>query len=333
MPIHLLRFMKLLAGLGLLWCLGMVPEGLLWAQPAAPSPVVATPKTLPKAALNDTLGRVRERGSINLGVRESSGALSYALGEGRYTGFHVEICERVVQDLQRQLGLAHLGVYYIPVTSQNRIPLLQNGTIDLECGSTTNNASRQKDVAFGLTTYVEEVRVAVRTQAGIKNLKQLEGRSVVTTQNTTSAQHLQNLMKTQSKPMRLSWGKDHADSFLMLESGRAEAFVMDRAILTSLVARARQPQEFMLLDEVLAVEPIAIMLRKDDEAMKKRVDDTIRSLMKSGDMEKLWDKWFVQPIPLPLVAVPNARVGLPLSTATRKVWANPNDRPAEDYSR
>ena len=142
------------------------------------------------AHAEDTLKKIKDSGVVTMGVRESSGALSYTLGDGKYTGFHVEICTRALADIQKQLGLAKLETKYQPVTSGNRIPLVQNGTVDIECGSTTNNATRQKDVAFAVTTFVEEVRIAVKANSGITNIAQLAGKTVATTTGTTSVQTL-----------------------------------------------------------------------------------------------------------------------------------------------
>ena len=274
----------------------------------------------------DTLTKIKEASSAVMGVRESSGALSFTLGDGKYAGFHVEVCQRVLADVQKKLGLAKLDVKYQPVTSQNRIPLVQNGTVDIECGSTTNNAARQKDVAFAVTTYVEEVRIAVKANSGITSIAQLNGRNVATTTGTTSVQLLRKHERATGVDFKEVFGKDHADSFLLLESGRAEAFVMDGQILAGNIAKAKTPADFKIVGEVLSVEPIAIMIRKDDPAFKKAVDDSIMAMMKSGDIAKLYDKWFVQPIP-----PTNTRVGLPASEATKLAWATPNDKPVEDY--
>ena len=274
----------------------------------------------------DTLAKIKETGAVALGVRESSGALSYTLGDGKYAGFHTEMGQHILADIQKQLGLAKLEVKYQPVTSQNRIPLVQNGTVDLECGSTTNNAARQKDVAFAVTTYVEEVRIAVKANSGITSIAQLNGKNVATTTGTTSVQTLRKNEKATGMDFHEIFGKDHADSFLLLESGRADAFVMDGQILAGNISKAKNPADFKIVGEVLSVEPIAIMIRKDDPAFKKAVDDSIKAMMKSGDIAKLYDKWFVQHIP-----PSNTRVGLPASEATKAAWANPNDKPVEDY--
>jgi glutamate/aspartate transport system substrate-binding protein len=275
-----------------------------------------------------TLKKIKDSGGATMGVRESSGGLSFTLGDGKFAGFHVELCERVLGDIRKQLGMSQLSVKFQPVTSQNRIPLMQNGTIDIECGSTTNNAARQKDVAFAVTTYVEEVRIAVKANSGITSIAQLNGKNVATTTGTTSVQLLRKHERGNGVDFKEVFGKDHADSFLLLESGRADAFVMDAQILAGLIAKSKNPAEFKIVGEVLNVEPINIMMRKDDPAFKKAVDDSLIKLMKSGEIAKIYDKWFMQPIP-----PANVRIGLPASEATKNAWANPNDKPAEDYAK
>ncbi len=279
------------------------------------------------AQANDTLAKVKASGTISVGVRESSGALSFTLGDGKFAGFHVEVCQRIVADVEKAVG-RKLEVKYTPVTSQNRIPLVQNGTVDIECGSTTNNATRQKDVAFLNTTFVEEVRIAVKANSGITSIAQLNGKNVATTTGTTSVQHLRKHERGTGVDFKEVFGKDHADSFLLLESGRADAFVMDGSILAGNIANAKNPADFKIVGEVLSVEPIAIMIRKDDPAFRKLGNDTIAALVKSGEMAKMWDKWFMQPIP-----PKNVKVGLPVSESTKAAWANPNDKPMEDFAK
>ena len=276
----------------------------------------------------DTLAKIKESGAISLGVRESSGALSYTLGDGKYAGFHYEMSQRIAADLQKQLGLAKMEIKLQPVTSQNRIPLVQNGTVDLECGSTTNNATRQKDVAFAMTTYMEEVRIAVKANSGITSIAQLNGKNVATTTGTTSVQTLRRNERATGVDFKEIFGKDHADSFLLLESGRADAFVMDGQILAGNISRAKVPADFRIVGEVLSVEPLACMMRKDDPKFKAAVDTSIQAMIKSGDLAKIYDKWFQQPIP-----PTNTRVGLAMSEATKAAWASPNDKPMEDFAK
>jgi len=273
----------------------------------------------------DTLAKVKASGVVTMGVRDSSGALSYTLGDGKYTGYHVEICERIIANLEKAAG-RKLEVKYQPVTSQNRIPLVQNGTVDIECGSTTNNATRQKDVTFVNTTFVEEVRIAVKANSGITSIAQLNGKNIATTTGTTSVQTLRKNKRASGVDFKEIFGKDHSDSFLLLDSGRADAFVMDGSILAGNIATAKNPADFKLVGEVLSVEPIAIMIRKDDALFKRLADDTVNAMIKSGEMNKLYTKWFMQPIP-----PKNTKVGLPLSDSIKAAWANPNDKPMEEY--
>ena len=277
------------------------------------------------AQANDTLAKIKANDSVTLGVRESSG-LGYTLGNGKYVGFHTEMAERILADIQKQLGLAKLDIKYQPITSQNRIPLIQNGTVDIECGSTTNNLARQKDVAFAYTTYVEEVRIAVNAKSGITGIKDLNGKTIVTTTGTTSVQTLRKNKRADGLTFKEVMGKDHADSFLMLETGRADAFIMDGSILAANISKSKDPKDYKIVGEVLSVEPIACMMRKDDPAFKKAVDDSIVRQIKDGSLAKLYDRWFMQPIP-----PANVKVGLPLSEATKEAWAHPNDKPMESY--
>jgi glutamate/aspartate transport system substrate-binding protein len=278
------------------------------------------------AQSGDTLKKIKDTASVTMGVRESSG-LSYTLGNGVYTGFHVEACQKVLADIQKQLALPKLEIKYQAVTSQNRIPLVQNGTVDIECGSTTNNANRQKDVAFAVTTYVEEVRIAVKAASGITSIAQLNGKTIATTTGTTSVQTLRRNERASGMDFKEVYGKDHSDSFLLLASGQADAFVMDGSILAKNISTSKKPSDFKIVGEVLSVEPIAIMLRKDDAAFKKAVDDSLKGMMKSGAMAQLWDKWFLKPIP-----PTNTTVGLEVSETTKAAWANPNDKPMEEYA-
>ena len=287
--------------------------------------VLAATSSAVFAQANDTLAKVKASGSITMGVRDSSGALSYTLGDGKYAGYHVEVCQNIIADISKAVG-KKLDVKYTPVTSQNRIPLVQNGTVDIECGSTTNNATRQKDVSFVVTTFVEEVRIAVKANSGITSIAQLKDKNVATTTGTTSVQLLRKNERAAGIDFKEVFGKDHADSFLLLESGRADAFVMDGQILAGNIATSKNPADYKIVGEVLSVEPIAIMIRKDDPAMKKLADDTVKAMIKSGALAKMYDKWFMQPIP-----PKNTKVGLPASEATKAAWATPNDNPVESY--
>ena len=277
------------------------------------------------AQANDTLAKIKSSGTVNLGVRDSSG-LAFTIGGGKYVGFHTEMAEHIVDDLKKVTGNPNLKINYQVITSQNRIPLLQNGTIDFECGSTTNNLTRQKDVAFAVTTYVEEVRMAVKANSGIKSIKDLAGKTVATTTGTTSVQTLRKNERANGIDFKEVMGKDHADSFLLLESGRADAFVMDGSILAANAAKSKAPKDYKMVGEVLSVEPIACMLPKGDAKLQKAMNDSIARQIKDGSLAKLYDKWFMQPIP-----PNNVNLNMPASEGTKAAWANPNTKPMEDY--
>ena len=203
--------------------------------------------------------------------------------------------------------------------------MVQNGTVDIECGTTTNNAARQKDVAFAPTLYVEGIRVGVKSTSNITTTAQLAGKSVAATTGSTSVQALRKIKRDGSE-LNEVLAKDNAEGFLLLESGRTEAFVADGQILATLISKSKDPGQYKLLDQVLSVEPIAIMIRKDDPAFKKLVDDSVGALAKSGEVARLYDKWFMQPIP-----PSNSKVGLPANALTKEAWAKPNDKPLEAY--
>jgi glutamate/aspartate transport system substrate-binding protein len=279
-------------------------------------------------ASSATLDKIKATGAVTMGVRESSIPMSYTTGDSRFDGFHVEVCRMILNDIKDKLGLSTLRINYQPVTAQNRMPLVQNGTVDIECGTTTNNTARQRDVSFANTLYVEEVRIAVKANSGINSISQLAGKKVATTTGTTSVQLLRKHEKATGVNFDEVFGKDHSDSFLLLESGRADAFVMDGSILAGNIANAKNPKDFKIVGEVLSTEPIAIMVRKDDPQFKAAVNAAIAKIVANGNMPKLWDKWFLKPIP-----PKNSVVGLELSAATKNAWANLNDKPAEDYQK
>lgn len=286
--------------------------------------VLSVLATLAQAA--GTLDKIRRTGTITLGVRESSGALAYSLGNGQYVGFHTQMAHNIAADLQKHLGLEKLQLLQQSITSQNRVPLMVGGTIDLECGTTTNDLSRQKDVAFAHTTYIEQVRIAVRADSGIADVADLAGRTVATTTGTTSVQLLRQHRRSRGVDFKNVLGRDHADSFALLESGRADAFVMDASILMTLISRSRSPQNFRLLDIALSTEPIACMMRKNDPEFLAAVNASIARQVQDGTLEKLYEQWFMQPIP-PL----GQKIGLPLNEATRNAWRNPNSLPRQAY--
>jgi glutamate/aspartate transport system substrate-binding protein len=285
--------------------------------------ILAAATTGAFAQANDTLAKAKAAGKVVMGVRESSAPLSYTTGNNQFTGYHVELCQRILKSV-----LPGVAVEYVPVTSANRIPLVQNGTVDIECGSTTNNATRQKDVSFALTTYVTEVRTAVKADSKINSVADLNNKNVATTTGTTSVALLRKNKRGQGIQFKEVYGKDHADSFLLLESGRADAFVMDDNILAGLIASSKDPKAYKIVGETLNVEPIAIMVRKDDPKFKKAVDDYIRGAIRAGELNLLYTKWFMQPIP-----PKNTSVNLKMGSILTGLLKTPSDAPAEDFNK
>ncbi|MET3559878.1 glutamate/aspartate transport system substrate-binding protein [Bartonella japonica] len=273
---------------------------------------------------NDTLKKIKKTGEITLGVRESSG-LAYALGDGKYVGFHTEMAEHIIDDISKKIGKP-IKIHYLPITSQNRIPLLKNGTYDFECGSTTNNVARSKEAAFAYTTYIEEVRIAVKKNSNIKSLADLNGKKVATTTGTTAIQLIRKNKRAKKIHFTVVQGKDHGDSFLLLESDRADAFITDASILAGHIAKSKNPSDYVILDTVLSIEPIACMLRLNDKNLEQTINDSIIRQIKDESLEKLYDKWFMKPIP-----PANTALNLPLSKATKYAWENPNNKTREDY--
>jgi ABC-type amino acid transport substrate-binding protein len=244
-----------------------------------------------------TLDKVKQSGSISLAYRESSIPFSYLDDKGQPTGFGWEICNRIVDEVKKATGRADLKITTQSVTSANRIPLLVNGTIDIECGSTTNNSERQKQVAFATNYFYTGTRFLVKTGSPVKSLADLAGKKVVATTGTTNFRIMRGLNEEKKLGFELLGAKDHSESALMVEQGRVDAFAMDDILLYGLRASAKNPAELAVVGEAIQVEPYSIMLRKDDPAFKKLVDDTIAGLMKTGEFERLYNKWFLSPIP------------------------------------
>jgi ABC-type amino acid transport substrate-binding protein len=270
----------------------------------------------------DTLAKIAASGKITLAYRESSVPFSYLDG-GKPIGFSVELSNAVVEAVKKKLTKPNLEVAMMAVTSQNRIPLLSNGTIDLECGSTTNNSARAKDVSFAVNHFYTGTRLLVKKSSNIKDYADLAKKTVTSTTGTTNALVMRKYNAEKNLDMDIVLAKDHADAFLLVESGRAVAFAMDDILLFGLMANAKNPAEFEVVGEALQVEPYACMLAKDDTAFKKLVDDTFIGLMKSGEFEKLYTKWFLQPIP-----PKNVPLNLPMSPQLRENIKSPTDKPA-----
>ena len=274
------------------------------------------------AMAQSTFEKINSTGKVVMGVRESSAPMAYAIGSNQtFGGYHVELCERVLKEIA-----PNAKIEYMALTAQNTMPLVQNGTVDIGCGPTTNNLTRQKQVSFAVTTYVSQVRAAVKADSTITSLKQLDGKNVAASAGTTAVQLLRKFGKDNNVNLPTTLGKDHFESFMLLESGRADAFVLDDNLLAGVIANSANPKGYKIVGEVLGSEPIALLFRKDDPAFKKAVDDSLTKLMKSGELAKVYDKWFMQPIP-----PNNVKVGLPMSAATKDAWKNLNMKPMEEY--
>ena len=271
----------------------------------------------------DTLGKIAQSGKITLAYRESSVPFSYLNGPHQPIGFSVELANAVVESVKKKLGKPGLEVAWMSVTSQNRIPLISNGTVDLECGSTTNNTARAKEVSFAVNHFYTGTRLLAKKSSRVKDYADLAKKTVASTTGTTNAQVMRKYNSEKGLDMDIVLAKDHADAFLLVESGRAVAFAMDDILLYGLMSNAKAPAEFEVVGEALQVEPYACMLPKDDPAFKRVVDDTIVGLMKSGEFEKMYTKWFTSPIP-----PKNAPLGLPMSPQLRDSIKAPNDKPA-----
>ncbi|MBC3935255.1 transporter substrate-binding domain-containing protein [Undibacterium rugosum] len=267
-----------------------------------------------------TLKKIKDTATITLGVRDSSIPFSYLDDKQSYQGYSIDLCMKIVSSVQKQLGLPELKVKMNPVTSATRIPLMANGTIDLECGSTTNNVERQKQVAFAPTTFVTANRILSKKTAGIKNLADLKGKAVVSTSGTANLKQLTTLNADQNLGINILPAKDHAEAFLMVETGRAVAWVMDDILLISQAANSKSPGDYEISKEALSVEPYGIMLRKEDAAFKKAVDTAISNVLTSGDINRIYHKWFLQPIPPKGISL-----NLPMSDQLKAVIAKPTD--------
>ena len=302
-PFHPLRTVAAALALGALTALG--------------SPAMAQ-------AGNDTLAKIRSSGKAVIGVREASPPMAYALGANtNFTGYHVELCERIIRKLAPQAKLE-----YFAMTPQNTMPLVQNGTVDIGCGPATNNLTRQQQVAFAVTTYLSQVRMAVRADSGITDWKQLDGKTVSATTGTTAVQLLRRLERDLDIKINVAQQKDNLESLMSVENGRAAAFVLDDNLLAGVVANSRDPKLYKLAGTSLQSEPIAILFRKDDPAFKQAVDGELKAMMASGEMARHYDKWFMQPIPQRNVAL-----NLPLSDELKALFAQPNDDPIESYNK
>jgi len=271
--------------------------------------------------LAGTLKKIREIGAITIGHRESSIPFSYLDDAQRPVGYAMDLCMKVVEAVKAELGMPGLKVNLQPVTSANRIPLMQNGTVDLECGSTTNSLKRQEQVVFGPTYFVVNITAAVKADSGIRTLADLNGKTIATTSGTTSVPLLKQYEKTAAIDVKEIYGKDHAESFLLLANDRAAAFVMDDILLAGQIANSPTPAAYRIIPESLRQEPYSMMLRRDDPQFKALVDRAVGDVMRSGEIEQIYEKWFASPIP-----PRGTNLNFPMTPAIRNAFASPNDK-------
>ena len=283
--------------------------------------IVATGLLASTLASADTLKKIADSGKITLAYRESSVPFSYLSGPGAPVGFAVDISNAVVDAVKKRLNNPAIKVDLQAVTSANRIPLLTNGTIDLECGSTTNNSVRGKDVQFAINHFYTGTRLLTKKSSGVKNYADLAKKKVASTTGTTNAQVIRKYNRDNNLDMDIILGKDHDDSLLLVDSGRAEAFAMDDILLFGLMGNARNPADWVVVGDSLQVEPYACMMRKDDPQFQALVNGVIGGMMKSGDFEKLYNKWFMSPI-----APKGININYPLNAETRDAFEHPTSK-------
>jgi glutamate/aspartate transport system substrate-binding protein len=278
---------------------------------------------LPAAAqdLTGTMKKIKDTGTISIGHRESSIPFSYLDDKQQPIGYAMDLCMKIVEAVKAELKMPNLKVALQPVTSANRIPLMQNGTIDLECGSTTNSVERQKQVAFGPTYFVINVTAAVKKDSGIRTLAELNGKTISTTSGTTAVPLMKKYEKTSNIDVKEIYGKDHAESMQLLATGRTAAFVMDDILLAGQIANQQNPGDFFIIPESLREEPYSMMLRREDPQFKALVDRAVGAVMKSGEIDRIYAKWFTSAIP-----PRGINMNFPMTPPIKEAFANPNDR-------
>ena len=273
-------------------------------------------------AQTSTLEKIKQNGSITIGARDMSVPFSYKVnGNADPIGLINDICLKVAEAAQKAAGLQKMEIKYLITTPTSRIPLVQNGTVDLDCTPVTNTIARQEQVSFSPSYFSANVTLAVRKDSPVKGIADLQNRNVATVTGTTSIQLLRAYKKAQNVKFNEVYGKDPSEAFVMFESGKADAFVLDDVQLASFIATSQHRDQYVILNEPLRTEPYGVMLRKDDPSFKKVVDDTVYAMIKSGEMEALYQKWFMTTIP-----PRNVNINFPLSESTKALYANPNDK-------
>jgi glutamate/aspartate transport system substrate-binding protein len=270
--------------------------------------------------LTGTLKKVKDTGTLTLGVRDSSIPFSYLDDKQSYQGYSIDLCMKAATAIQKKLGMTALNIKMVPVTSATRIPLIANGTIDLSCGSATNNLERQKQVAFAPTMFVTANRLLAKKSSNIKSLADMKGKTIVSTSGTSNLKQITALNGERNLDMKILTAKDHAEAFLMVETGRAVAFAMDDILLASLAASSKAPSDYSITADALSVEPYGIIERRDDPQFKKVVDDALAAVYKSDEINRIYSKWFLSPIP-----PKGINLNVPMSAELKKAFAHPTD--------
>lgn len=268
--------------------------------------------------IGETLQKIKDTKTITLGAREATVPFSYLDENQKSIGYSMDLCVRIADRVKARLNLDMLDVRYNFVTTATRIPLLTNGTIDLSCDAATNTVERQKQVAFAVTHYVAAGRIMMKKGAGFRSLDDLRGKSVVSTAGSTNLKQLIELNREKQLGMSVISAKDHGEAFLMLQTGRAVAFIMDDVLAAGVAASARDPEAYLFADEILSMEPYGIIIRRDDPVFQKLVDDTLTEIYKSGEIKTIYSKWFENPIP-----PKGVNLRLPMSEALKKVVGRP----------
>lgn len=288
--------------------------------------MIATPAAAQE--LSGTLKKIKDTGIVKIGHRDASIPFSYLDDKQRPIGYGIDICLKIVDAVKAELKMPNIKVEFVPVTSQTRIPILTGGNIDMECGSTTNSVERQKQVAFAPTYFMTGTKIIVKKNSGIKGYDDLKGKTVVFTQGTTNERAMKAYNDEKKLGINFIPAKDHAESFLAVETGRAAAFPMDDILLYGLRANAKNPADYQVVGEFLSDDPYAIMMRKDDPAFKKLVDNAVIALYKSGEINKIYHKWFESPIP-----PKGVNLNFPMSEGLKAAIKNPNDKGVEACGR
>jgi len=270
--------------------------------------------------LTGTLKKVKDSGTLTLGVRDSSIPFSYLDDKQSYQGYSIDLCMKAASAIQKKLGLTALNIKMVPVTSATRIPLIANGTIDMSCGSATNNLERQKQVSFAPTMFVTANRLLAKKSSNIKTLDDMKGKTIVSTSGTSNLKQITELNGERHLDMKILTAKDHAEAFLMVETGRAVAFAMDDILLASLAASSKAPADYTITADALSVEPYGIILRRDDPDFKKVVDAALAAVYQSDEINRIYSKWFLSPIP-----PKGINLNVPMSAELKKAFAHPTD--------